>query len=73
MLLYLLMRSNFIFTGRQNCTRVHLQSIVAVSQLVTDMAITTNPKFQESLALVNNLAASDRGSLQICISFVNFG
>ncbi|XP_063724459.1 dedicator of cytokinesis protein 11-like isoform X2 [Symsagittifera roscoffensis] len=61
MLLYLLMRNNFIFTARQNCTRVHLQSIVAVSQLVGDMSVTTNPKFQESLALVNNLAASDRG------------
>ena len=39
-----------------------MQSIVAVSQLVGDMSVTTNPKFQESLALVNNLAASDRGN-----------
>ncbi|XP_075242706.1 dedicator of cytokinesis protein 11-like isoform X2 [Convolutriloba macropyga] len=62
MLLYLLMRNNFIFTGRQNCTRVHLQSIVAVSQLVGDVAAgTTSPRFQDSLALLNNLSASDRG------------
>ncbi|XP_033100941.1 dedicator of cytokinesis protein 11-like isoform X8 [Anneissia japonica] len=57
-LLYLLMRSNFEFTGRKEFVRVHLQVIIAVSKLISDA---DSARFQESLAIVNNYANNDKG------------
>ncbi|XP_071951747.1 dedicator of cytokinesis protein 9-like isoform X5 [Antedon mediterranea] len=56
-LLYLLMRSNFEFTGRKEFVRVHLQVIIAVSKLISDA---DSGRFQESLAIVNNYANNDK-------------
>ncbi|XP_001364232.1 dedicator of cytokinesis protein 11 isoform X1 [Monodelphis domestica] len=59
-LLYLLMRSNFEFTKRRTFLRTHLQIIIAVSQLIADVALSGGARFQESLFIVNNFANSDR-------------
>ncbi|XP_067121236.1 dedicator of cytokinesis protein 9 isoform X3 [Centruroides vittatus] len=59
-LLYLLMRSNFEFTGRRSLTRVHLQLIVAVSQLLGDVVGLNSSQFQESLSIINNYSNSDK-------------
>merc|ERR1712136_537093 len=59
-LLYLLMRSNFEFSQRKGFTRVHLQVIVAVSQLISDVVGLSGTRFQESLSVVNSFANSDR-------------
>ncbi|XP_020819071.1 dedicator of cytokinesis protein 11 isoform X2 [Phascolarctos cinereus] len=59
-LLYLLMRSNFEFTKRRTFLRTHLQIIIAVSQLIADVALSGGSRFQESLFIVNNFANSDR-------------
>ncbi|CAI9566766.1 unnamed protein product, partial [Staurois parvus] len=59
-LLYLLMRSNFEFTKRRTFLRTHLQIIIAVSQLIADVALTGGSRFQESLSIINNFANSDR-------------
>ncbi|XP_076304439.1 dedicator of cytokinesis protein Ziz isoform X14 [Tachypleus tridentatus] len=59
-LLYLLMRSNFEFTGRKGLTRVHLQLIVSVSRLLGEAIGLNNAKFQESLSIINNYANSDK-------------
>ncbi|XP_050528941.1 dedicator of cytokinesis protein 9 isoform X2 [Daktulosphaira vitifoliae] len=59
--LYLLMRSNFELTS-SNITRVHLQTVISVSQLLGDMNIEglNNTRFQESLSLINSFANSDK-------------
>ncbi|MGH0130445.1 UNVERIFIED_CONTAM: hypothetical protein FKN15_001657 [Acipenser sinensis] len=59
-LLYLLMRSNFEYSKRRNFLRTHLQIIIAVSQLIADVALTGGSRFQESLSIVNNFANSDK-------------
>ncbi|XP_075797269.1 dedicator of cytokinesis protein 11 isoform X2 [Pelodiscus sinensis] len=59
-LLYLLMRSNFEFTKRKSFLRTHLQIIIAVSQLIADVALSGGSRFQESLFIINNFANSDR-------------
>uniref|UniRef100_A0A8C3SKI3 Dedicator of cytokinesis 11 n=1 Tax=Chelydra serpentina TaxID=8475 RepID=A0A8C3SKI3_CHESE len=59
-LLYLLMRNNFEFTKRKTFLRTHLQIIIAVSQLIADVALNGGPRFQESLFIINNFANSDR-------------
>ncbi|XP_014666695.1 PREDICTED: dedicator of cytokinesis protein 9-like [Priapulus caudatus] len=59
-LLYLLMRNNFEFTGRRNFTRVHLQAIISVSQLLGDAVGLNNARFQESLSNINNYANTDK-------------
>ncbi|XP_061455004.1 dedicator of cytokinesis protein 11 isoform X1 [Rhineura floridana] len=59
-LLYLLMRNNFEFTKRKTFIRTHLQIIIAVSQLIADVAFSGGSRFQESLSIINNFANSDR-------------
>ncbi|XP_028822554.1 dedicator of cytokinesis protein 11 isoform X1 [Denticeps clupeoides] len=59
-LLYLLMRNNFEFTKRKTFLRTHLQIIIAVSQLIADVALTGSSRFQESLSIINNFANSDK-------------
>ncbi|XP_063793575.1 dedicator of cytokinesis protein 11 isoform X2 [Pseudophryne corroboree] len=59
-LLYLLMRNNFEFTKRRTFLRTHLQIIIAVSQLIADVALSGGSRFQESLSIINNFANSDR-------------
>lgn len=59
-LLYLLMRSNFEFSGRKELTRVHLQLIVSVSRLLGDVVGLNNARLQESLSVINNYANSDK-------------
>ncbi|KAL4631188.1 dedicator of cytokinesis protein 11 [Arapaima gigas] len=59
-LLYLLMRSNFEHTKRKTFLRTHLQIIIAVSQLIADVALTGSSRFQESLSIINNFANSDK-------------
>lgn len=51
--LYLLMRSNFEFSGRKGLTRVHLQVIISVSQMLGNVIGLNNARFQESLSLIN--------------------
>ncbi|XP_018313730.1 dedicator of cytokinesis protein 9 isoform X2 [Mycetomoellerius zeteki] len=59
-LLYLLMRSNFEFTSRKGLTRVHLQVIISVSQMLGNVISLNNSRFQESLSLINSYASSDK-------------
>ncbi|XP_036367208.1 dedicator of cytokinesis protein 9 isoform X3 [Octopus sinensis] len=59
-LLYLLMRSNFEYSRKTSFTRVHLQVIISVSQLIGDVVGISNSYFQESLVMVNNYAKSDK-------------
>ncbi|XP_044001761.1 dedicator of cytokinesis protein 9 isoform X3 [Aphidius gifuensis] len=59
-LLYLLMRSNFEFTSRKGITRVHLQVIISVSQMLGNVIGLNNSRFQESLSLINSYASSDK-------------
>ncbi|KAF5297752.1 hypothetical protein FQR65_LT09926 [Abscondita terminalis] len=59
-ILYLLMRSNFEFTGRKGLTRVHLQVIISVSQMLGNVIGLNNARFQESLSLINSYASSDK-------------
>ncbi|CAH0557569.1 unnamed protein product [Brassicogethes aeneus] len=59
-ILYLLMRSNFEFTGRKGLTRVHLQVIISVSQMLGNIVGLNNARFQESLSLINSYAGSDK-------------
>ncbi|XP_021377721.1 dedicator of cytokinesis protein 9-like isoform X3 [Mizuhopecten yessoensis] len=59
-LLYLLMRANFEYTKKKSFTRVHLQVIISVSKLLGDEVGLSNSRFQESLAMVNSYASSDR-------------
>ncbi|KAF5283763.1 hypothetical protein FQA39_LY17201 [Lamprigera yunnana] len=59
-ILYLLMRSNFEFTGRKGLTRVHLQVIISVSQMLGNIIGLNNARFQESLSLINSYANSDK-------------
>ncbi|KAG5678742.1 hypothetical protein PVAND_008388 [Polypedilum vanderplanki] len=58
--LYLLMRSNFEFSGRKGLTRVHLQVIISVSQMIGSVIGLNNARFQESLSLINSYATSDK-------------
>jgi len=55
------MRSNFELSA-SNITRVHLQTVIAVSQLLGDLtsAGLNNSRFQESLSLINSYANSDK-------------
>ncbi|KAL8624516.1 hypothetical protein ACOMHN_053059 [Nucella lapillus] len=59
-LLYLLMRTNFEFSNKKSFTRVHLQVIISVSQLIGSVVGLSTTRFQESLAIVNNYANSDK-------------
>ncbi|KAJ8008347.1 hypothetical protein DPEC_G00103890 [Dallia pectoralis] len=59
-LLYLLMRNNYDYTKRKTFLRTHLQIIIAVSQLISDVALTGSSRFQESLSIINNFANSDK-------------
>lgn len=54
------MRSNFEFTDRKGLTRVHLQVIISVSQMLGSKIGLNNAKFQESLSLINSYATSDK-------------
>ncbi|XP_053717211.1 dedicator of cytokinesis protein 11 isoform X4 [Synchiropus splendidus] len=59
-LLYLLMKNNYDFTKRKTFLRTHLQIIIAVSQLISDVALSGSSRFQESLSIINNFANSDK-------------
>ncbi|KAK9870395.1 hypothetical protein WA026_007964 [Henosepilachna vigintioctopunctata] len=59
-ILYLLMRSNFEFSNRKGITRVHLQLIISVSQMLGNVILLNNARFQESLSLINSYASSDK-------------
>lgn len=59
-ILYLLMRSNFVFTDHGGLTRVHLQLIISVSQMLGTKVGLSSAKFQESLSLINSYATSDK-------------
>lgn len=59
-ILYLLMRSNFEFSNRKGLTRVHLQVIISVSQMLGNVMGLNNARFQESLSLINSYASSDK-------------
>uniref|UniRef100_UPI00398E3B7D dedicator of cytokinesis protein 9-like isoform X5 n=1 Tax=Pristiophorus japonicus TaxID=55135 RepID=UPI00398E3B7D len=59
-LLYFLMRNNFEWTRRKSFVRTHLQVIIAVSQLIADVAGIGGTRFQQSLAIINNCANSDK-------------
>ncbi|XP_041841346.1 dedicator of cytokinesis protein 11 isoform X2 [Melanotaenia boesemani] len=59
-LLYMLMRNNYEYTKRKTFLRTHLQIIIAVSQLISDVALTGSSRFQESLSIINNFANSDK-------------
>ncbi|KAK3914024.1 Dedicator of cytokinesis protein 9 [Frankliniella fusca] len=59
-ILYLLMRSNFEFTNGKGITRVHLQMIISVSQMLGNIVGLNNARFQESLSLINSYATSDK-------------
>lgn len=61
-ILYLLMRSNFEFSSRKGLTRVHLQVIISVSQMLGNVVVCglNNARFQESLSLINSYATSDK-------------
>lgn len=37
-----------------------IQIIIAVSQLISDVALTGSSRFQESLSIINNFANSDK-------------
>lgn len=58
--MYLLMRSNFEFSGRKGLTRVHLQVIISVSQMIGNVIGLNNARFQESLSIINSYANSDK-------------
>ncbi|XP_061148285.1 dedicator of cytokinesis protein 11 isoform X5 [Syngnathus typhle] len=59
-LLYLLMRNNYEYTKRKTFLRTHLQIIIAVSQLISNVALSGSSRFQESLSIINNFANSDK-------------
>lgn len=58
--LYLLMRSNFEFSGQRALTRVHLQVVISVSQLLGEIGGLNANRFSESLAVINGFANSDK-------------
>ncbi|XP_046447610.1 dedicator of cytokinesis protein 9-like isoform X2 [Daphnia pulex] len=58
--LYLLMRSNFEFSGQKALTRVHLQVIISVSQLLGEIGGLNSTRFGESLNVINGFASSDK-------------
>ncbi|XP_061665045.1 dedicator of cytokinesis protein 11 [Syngnathoides biaculeatus] len=60
--LYLLMRNNYEYTKRKTFLRTHLQIIIAVSQLISDVALSGSSRFQESLSIINNFANSDKAT-----------
>eukprot|EP00058_Branchiostoma_floridae_P007840 XP_002593328.1 hypothetical protein BRAFLDRAFT_119584 [Branchiostoma floridae] len=66
-LLYLLMRSNYEHTKRRGFTRVHLQVIINVSQLISDVIGLSGSRFKDSLSIINNYANSDRSMM--CSNF----
>ncbi|XP_077599633.1 dedicator of cytokinesis protein 9-like [Stigmatopora nigra] len=59
-LLYILMKSNFDYTGHKSFVRSHLQVIIAVSQLIADVIGIGSTRFQRSLSIINNCANADQ-------------
>ncbi|KAL3847595.1 hypothetical protein ACJMK2_018498 [Sinanodonta woodiana] len=59
-LLYSLMKANFEFTKKTGFTRVHLQVIISVAQLIGNVVTLSNSRFQESLAVINSYASTDK-------------
>ncbi|XP_048588509.1 dedicator of cytokinesis protein 9 isoform X4 [Nematostella vectensis] len=57
--LYLMMRSNYEFTGGSGCDRVHWQVIVAVSRLMQSGL--NRPAVHNSLVALKNYASEDKG------------
>ncbi|KAF2356439.1 Dedicator of cytokinesis C/D N-terminal [Trinorchestia longiramus] len=58
--LYLLMRANYLHCQNAGINRVHLQVIISVSQLLGEAMGLNNARFQESMALINNYAHTDK-------------
>ncbi len=58
--LYLLMRSNFEFSGQKALTRVRFQVILSVSQLLGEIGGLNTARFGESLGVINGFAGSDK-------------
>ncbi|KAA0195443.1 hypothetical protein HAZT_HAZT004397 [Hyalella azteca] len=58
--LYLLMRANYLHCQHAGINRVHLQVIISVSQLLGEAMGLNNARFQESMALINNYANTDK-------------
>ena len=57
--MYLLMRNNFEHCKRTGFTRVHLQMVVAVSQLVNNVTGLNSFRFFDSLSVINSYAHND--------------
>lgn len=49
-----------MFTDHGGLTRVHLQLIISVSQMLGTKVGLSSAKFQESLSLINSYATSDK-------------
>ena len=58
--LYLLMRSNFEFSGQKALTRVRFQVILSVSQLLAEIGGLNSTRFGESLGVIDGFAGSDK-------------
>lgn len=54
------MRSNFEFSGKKALTRVHLQVVISVSQLLGEIGGLNSSRFGESLNVINGFANSDK-------------
>lgn len=65
-LIYLLLKANFNYTKQTAITRMHLQLIISISQLLgdTNINLINNARFQESLSLINNYATTDNKTVQ---------
>lgn len=59
-LLHRLMRTAHEVNAHTGFTRVHLQMIISVSRLVSELADLNSPRFQSSLSFLNSLGQSDR-------------
>ena len=61
-LIYLLLRANFNHSGQTEITRMQLQLIISISQLLGSANVDrlNNARFQESLSMISNYACSDK-------------
>ena len=66
--LYLLMRKNYEFTKLKSISRAHSQTIISTSQLIGKMQLSNNIQVLECLAILNQLASSDKTYQNSCLS-----
>lgn len=61
-LLYLLLRANFVHSNHQHIARMRLQLIISLSQLLgtCNAERLNNARFQESLSMIGNYARTDK-------------